>query len=248
MNPYDDSRTKREQVEEMFDRIAPVYDRANDLMSLGMARRWRRIAAREVRRTGAQRVLDIATGTGDLAIAVMRRLPDARVTGVDISAEMLSRAHVKAARARMSDKIDFIEAEAEALPFAAGEFDVVTVAFGVRNFADIRRGLCEMARVLRSDGRVFMLEFSIPRSKIFGPLYRFYFRRFVPWVGGLLSRQRRTYDYLPASVAEFAAPPEFIRMMHEAGFYDCRARPIMGGAVYLYTGTKHARVPSSLSE
>ena len=184
-------------------------------------------------------MLDIATGTGDLAIAVMRQLPDARVTGTDISAEMLSRAHAKVARARMSDRIDFIEAEAEALPFTAGEFDAAMVAFGVRNFADVGRGLCEMARVLKSGGRVFVLEFSTPQGKIFGSLYRFYFSRLVPWVGGLLSRQKRAYDYLPASVAEFAAPPEFIRMMCEAGFSDCRARPIMGGAVYLYIGVKN---------
>lgn len=239
MKPYGDGRTKREQVEAMFDGIAPAYDRLNDIMSFGIARGWRRAVVRAVRSTAvtaAPRILDLATGTGDLAIALARRLPDAEITGADLSEGMLALARRKAEQKRV--RIEFRRAEAERLPFADGVFDAVTAAFGVRNFHDITLGLSEMYRVSSSGGRVFILEFSTPRNRLFGSAYRFYFHRVLPRIGGLLSRDGRAYTYLPESVDEFPAPAEFVGMMREAGFVDCRARALTGGVAYIYTATK----------
>lgn len=238
MNPYDDKRPKGEQIGEMFDNIAPAYDRLNDIMSFGIARWWRRAAVRRVRRMGASRILDLATGTADLAVAMARRMPQAHVTGGDISEGMLALGRVKANRARLSDRITLVVARAEELPFADAGFDAVTAAFGVRNFADIERGLAEMVRVLGPGGRVFVLEFSTPRGKIFGTLYRFYFNRLLPLIGWALSRDRCAYAYLPGSVSEFPSPDEFLWMMERAGFAECRAESLTGGAVYIYTGKK----------
>ncbi len=238
MNPYDNHRPKGEQIGEMFDNIAPAYDRLNDIMSFGIARTWRRAAVRRVRQAGACRILDLATGTADLAIAMARRMPQARVTGGDISEGMLALGRVKVERAELADRITLVPARAEKLPFADGEFDTVTASFGVRNFADIERGLAEMVRVLEPGGRVYILEFSTPRSKIFGTLYRFYFNRILPWIGGMVSKDRRAYTYLPGSVSEFPAPAEFVRMMGRAGFTECCAKALTGGVAYIYTGVR----------
>ncbi len=233
MKPYDDQRTKGDQVEAMFDGIAPTYDRLNDIMSLGIAHRWRRAVVRAVKKSGARQIMDLATGTGDLAIAMSRRLPHAHITGVDFSDGMLALARKKAPH-----NIDFIRAAAESLPFDEGEFDAVTVAFGVRNFYDIARGLGEIYRVLRPGGTVSVLEFSTPRNRIFGAIYKIYFHHILPRIGALLSKDRRAYDYLPNSVAEFSTPAQFVGMLGEAGFSDCRARALTGGVAYIYKGTK----------
>lgn len=238
MNPYDDRRPKGEQIGEMFDNIAPAYDRLNDIMSFGIARAWRRAAVRRVRRSDARRILDLATGTADLAIAMAGRMPQAQITGGDISEGMLALGRVKVGKAGLSERVSLVAARAEELPFADAAFDAVTVAFGVRNFADIERGLAEMARVLSDGGGVFVIEFSTPRSKIFGAVYRFYFNRVLPRIGGLISKDRRAYTYLPGSVSEFPAPEEFVRMMERAGFAECRAEPLTGGVAYIYSGVK----------
>lgn len=193
---------------------------------------------RRVKQAETCRILDLATGTADLAIAMARRIPQARVTGGDISEGMLALGRGKVERAGLSDRITLVTARAEELPFADGAFDTVTAAFGVRNFADVGRGLAEMSRVLKPDGRVFILEFSTPRSKIFGTLYRFYFNRVLPLIGGLVSKDLSAYTYLPGSVAEFPAPVEFMRMMECVGFAECRAESLTGGVAYIYTGTK----------
>lgn len=238
MNPYDDNRPKQEQVEQMFDNIAPAYDRLNDIMSFGIARVWRRAVVRRLRRSDARRILDLATGTADLAIAMARRMPDTEVTGGDISEGMLALGRVKVAKAGLSSRVSLVTARAEELPFADRKFDAVTAAFGARNFADLTRGLAEMARILRTGGRIFVLEFSTPRNKIFGSLYRFYFHRVLPRIGGVISKDYRAYTYLPGSVSEFPAPERFTEMMREAGFADCRAEPLTGGVAYIYSGTK----------
>lgn len=178
------------------------------------------------------RVLDLATGTGDLARALYKGVPEVEVVGADPSEGMLA-----IARDKVPD-VSFVRASAEELPFAAEEFDVVTAAFGVRNFSDIPRGLTEMHRVLRRGGCVVILEFSTPRSRVFGALYGFYFHKVLPRVGALLSRDGRAYAYLPSSVAEFPAPPEFTAMLGAAGFTDVIARPLTGGVAYIYKGVK----------
>lgn len=222
----------------MFDGIAPRYDLLNHLLSLGIDRGWRRRLVRTLRADGRKAVLDVATGTGDLALLIARRCAGSAVTGLDLSEGMLEVARRKVAALDGGDRIRFIAGEAEAMPFADGGFDAVTAAFGVRNFHDIPAGLAEMARVLGDGGRVYILEFSVPRNRLFGAVYKWYFHRVLPLVGGLVSRDGSAYRYLPSSVDEFPAPEEFLRLMEGTGFTDCKCRRLTNGVACLYTGTK----------
>jgi demethylmenaquinone methyltransferase/2-methoxy-6-polyprenyl-1,4-benzoquinol methylase len=238
--------TKRERVEAMFDSIAPRYDALNHLLSAGVDRLWRRRVVRLAARglsEGAEddpgaALLDVATGTGDLAIALARGLPRARVTGVDISEGMLALGRRKVARAGLADRVTLRGGDAEALAFEAGTFDVVTVAFGVRNFGDVEAGLGEMRRVLRRGGRCLVLEFSEPRRGLFAALYRFYFHRVLPWVGRAVSRDAGAYAYLPRSVEEFPAPERFEAMLLGAGFAEVKTRRLTFGVAYIYEARK----------
>ncbi len=240
MQPYNTTEPKKEQVRRMFDGIAPRYDLLNHVLSLGIDRGWRRRLVRTVRADGRTAVLDVATGTGDLALMISRRCPGTAVTGLDLSEGMLGVARRKAAASAGGDRIGFIAGEAEAMPFGDGCFDAVTAAFGVRNFHDIPSGLAEMARVLGEGGRVYILEFSTPRNRVFGAVYKWYFHRVLPFMGGLVSRDGSAYRYLPSSVEEFPAPEEFVRSMESAGFTECRYRRLTNGVACLYTGTKAA--------
>lgn len=239
MKPYaaeDDG--KKEQVTRMFDRIAPEYDRLDHILSFNIDRAWRRRTAGMVRRLHPQRVLDVATGTGDLAILMARKMPHAEITGGDLSEGMLEVGRRKAASKGVAERIRFVTADAESLPFGEGSFDVVTAAFGVRNFQDLDAGLREMYRVLEPGGEVFILEFSMPEGKIFGALYRFYFRRVLPVIGGLVSKDYSAYKYLPGSVGEFPSGERFLEILRRAGFADCSARKLTRGVAQIYNGKK----------
>lgn len=225
-------------IRAMFDSIAPSYDTLNHLFSLGIDHLWRRRTVRELRKFAPKRVLDLATGTGDLAIAIAKGIEDVKVTGADISTEMVEVGRAKVARRALGERVELGIADAEQLPYAEGEFDAVTVGFGVRNFAHKEQGLSEMARVLHKGGVVAILEFSCPKNKIIAPLYRFYFHKVMPVVGGWLSGDRAAYEYLPASVDHFPAPERFVEMMGEAGLSECRALPLTFGIAYLYIGVK----------
>lgn len=238
MKPYATQESKKEQVAMMFDTIAPEYDRLDHILSLNIDRSWRRKVARKVRTLHPEKILDVASGTGDLAVAMAKRMPGARITGGDISEGMLAIGRLKAHKKRVDDRIEFIVADAELLPFPDGSFDVATAAFGVRNFQDVPQGLSEMCRVLRPGGEVFILEFSMPQGKIFGPLYRFYFRRILPLIGGMVSKDYSAYRYLPASVAEFPDRDAFLRLMEEAGFEGCSAARLTRGVAHIYNGKK----------
>ncbi len=183
-------------------------------------------------------ILDVATGTGDLAVALARRIPGARVTGVDISEGMLEVGRAKVAHRALVGRIELRRGDGEALEFADGTFDAVTVAFGVRNFGDIDAGLREMWRVLRPGGRCWVLEFSEPRGAVFGPVYRFYFHRVLPWLGRLVSREGEAYSYLPRSVDGFPAPERFAAMLRGAGFATVRMRRLSLGIAYVYEAQK----------
>ena len=184
-------------------------------------------------------ILDVATGTGDLAIALARRIPSARVAGVDISEKMLAEGRVKVDRNRLDGRIRLQTGDAEALDFPDGAFDVVAVAFGVRNFGDIPAGLREMRRVLKPGGRCFILEFSEPRpSSLFGMAYRFYFHRVLPCLGRLVSRDAAAYTYLPRSVDDFPAPGRFAEMVREAGFAGVHTERLTFGVAYIYDAVK----------
>lgn len=222
----------------MFDRIAPRYDLLNHTLSLNVDRLWRRRVVSIIGKQHPQRILDIATGTGDLAIALARRIDGVRVTGIDLSEQMLAVARRKVGELGLSDRIDLEQGDAEHLAAASGAADAVTVAFGVRNFGDLDAGLRELHRVLKPGGQVVILEFSRPRNPIFRALYEFYSYRILPRIGGAVSHDKQAYAYLPASVGAFPAPDEFLATMAHAGFTGCRARSLSCGIAQIYTGTK----------
>lgn len=218
---------KAQRVQGMFDGIARRYDLLNRILSLGIDGLWRREAARLALATGATEVLDVATGTGDLAFELARRAPHASITGVDFSGEMLAIARNKAARRGRG--VSFAHADAQALPFADASFDAVTIAYGLRNLEEPGRGLGEFRRVLRPGGRLVVLEFPPPPGGLWGALVRLYFTRVLPLVGGLVSGSREAYTYLPGSVMTFTAPQALADRMLAAGFGIVRYRLQSGG-------------------
>ena len=218
-----------DDVRGMFDRIAPVYDVMNRLMTAGLDRRWRRLAAREVVWPG-DRVLDACCGTGDLAIEAERR--GGRVVGLDFSEPMLARARPK------SGTIEWVRGDALALPFADGEFDAVTVGFGVRNLSDLEAGLREAARVLRPGGKIAVLEITRPRG-LLRPFFRLWFDVLVPLAGRVLPGGK-AYTYLPASVRRFPGPEDLAALFVAAGFEKVRFRLLGGGSVALHVGERPA--------
>ena len=240
IKPYDEKPTgKKEQVRTMFDAIAGRYDLLNHLLSMNIDRRWRQAVVRMVRRQRPESVLDVATGTGDLAIAVGRALPEAALTGVDLSPEMLRIGRRKAVERLPGREIPFVEGDAEQLPFAEGTFGAITCGFGVRNFEDLRRGVAEMHRVLRPGGGLYILEFSMPAERsLSGRLYRFYFRRILPKIGRLISRENRAYSYLPESVEDFPYGERFCTLLQEAGFAEPQRKELMGGIATIYKTEK----------
>ena len=209
----------------MFDRIAPVYDVMNRMMTAGLDQRWRRLTVRATVRRG-DRTLDACCGTGDLAVAA--RKDGADVVGLDFSPRMLERAR------RKDPAVVWVEGDLLALPFRDGEFDSATVGFGVRNVADLDRGLAELRRVLRPGGRVGILEITQPRG-LLAPFFRLWFDRLVPLLGKALPGGS-AYTYLPASVRRFPGASELAALMREAGFGDVRFRLLAGGIVALHTG------------
>ena len=238
MKPYNTDQTKKEEVREMFDNIAPKYDLLNHTLSMSIDRVWRRRVVGEVRRAKPGRILDVATGTGDLAIAMARRIRDVQVLGVDLSEQMLAVARRKIEARGLDGRIVLDRGDAERLAVADASVDVATVAFGVRNFGDLGAGLRELARTIKPGGKVVILEFSRPRNRLFRVLYEFYTYKILPRIGGMVSKDKRAYEYLPASVGEFPAPAEFMSMMERAGFRGCRARSQSFGIAQIYIGER----------
>jgi demethylmenaquinone methyltransferase/2-methoxy-6-polyprenyl-1,4-benzoquinol methylase len=223
----------------MFDQIARRYDLLNHLLSAGIDRRWRRRAIRSLELSGREIVLDLCTGTGDLAIAAVRAHPAARrVIGVDFAGEMLRIGRGKLDRDRLADRIALARGDATRIPVAACAVDAVTIAFGIRNVEDARAACREIARVLRPGGRLAILEFAIPTMPVVRQVYSWYFRRVLPLVGRLVSRHNAAYSYLPASVGAFAAPHEFVTILRQAGLDQVSAIPLTLGVVYLYTARR----------
>jgi len=215
------------EVQRMFDRISPVYDVMNRVMTAGLDRRWRRLTAQAAVRPG-DRVLDACCGTGDLALAALEAGGD--VVGLDFSERMLERAR------RKSDAVEWVQGDVTALPYEDGSFDAVTVGFGIRNVPELQAGLRELARVLRPGGRFGCLEITRPRG-VLRPFFRLWFDGLVPLLGRILPGGA-AYTYLPASVRRFPGPTDLAAAMEQAGFRNVRYRLLAGGIVALHTGER----------
>ncbi len=228
-----------DRIQRMFGEIAPRYDFLNHLLSMGIDRHWRRKTTRLVPPRGGP-VLDVCTGTGDLALAYWRAGGgNIHVVGTDFARPMLRIARHKARRAAAERHVAFLEADTQKLPFSANTFEVVAVAFGLRNVSDTDRGLREMARVCRAGGRVGVLEFSIPRARPIRMIYQAYFRHLLPRVGQALARNGHSaYNYLPASVGEFPQGAALADRMRAAGLADVHLHPLTFGIATLYAGAK----------
>ena len=242
ITPYtDDSRHKSEQVREMFDAIAPAYDFMNRAMTFGIDRLWRRKAVRLMRDVPHKDVLDIATGTGDLAILMADRLSGSHVTGVDLSEGMIEVGRRKVADHGLAGRVTLTTGDCLALPFADDSFDCITCAYGVRNFEDLEAGYLEMCRVLRPGGLLVVLELSTPPSALVRPFYNLYTRSIIPAVGRMVSKDTRAYSYLPESIAAVPQREEMCGVMRRAGLADCRYIPLTFGTCTIYTATKTHR-------
>ncbi len=223
----------------MFDSIAGRYDFLNHFLSAGIDKRWRKRAIDSLQLTGVETVLDVCTGTGDVAIAAATQLPGCRrVIGVDFAGAMLGVGLNKVRRLRLGDRVSLVRGDASKLPLTDGSTHAVTVAFGVRNVLDIPAACHEMLRVLRPGGRLAILEFAMPTAPVFGSAYRWYVRTILPRVGRLISRHPAAYGYLPASIDAFETPDEFVKILRHAGFSEVCPVRLMLGSVVLYTAIK----------
>lgn len=222
----------------MFDNIAGKYDFLNHVLSLGIDKGWRRKAIRSIKGIAPRQILDVATGTGDLAIAAALELPEARITGIDIAAQMLEVGKVKIAERSLSDRIGMTVADSENLPYADHHFDAVLCAYGTRNFQDLHKGLAEMNRVMRPGGKLAILEFSKPRTFPVKQLFAFYFKYILPLLGKMVSKHATAYTYLPDSVMAFPEGRDFCAILEQCGFKNAKATPLTFGISSLYTADK----------
>lgn len=236
--PYkEDDAAKKAQVARMFDSISWRYDFLNHFLSVGVDIYWRRRAIRELKALKPKLILDVATGTGDFAIQALSLNPD-KVIGVDISDGMMQLGRQKIEAKGLTKKIELRRGDSENLPFEENKFDAVIVAFGVRNFENLEKGLAEMLRVLRPGGKVVVLEFSKPSRFPFRQFYGLYFKYVVPVVGRLVSRDKAAYDYLPESVHAFPRGPVFVEILNRLGYKNTSCKPLTFGISSIYTGTK----------
>jgi demethylmenaquinone methyltransferase / 2-methoxy-6-polyprenyl-1,4-benzoquinol methylase len=236
--PYkQESATKKEQVAKMFDNISHRYDFLNHFLSLGIDKGWRKKAIDYLRPFNPKLLLDVATGTGDFAIQALTLNPD-KIIGVDISEGMLAVGRKKMQDRGYASRIEMKSGDSENLPFENNTFDAVTVAFGVRNFENLEKGLQEINRVLKPGGRLVVLEFSKPSSFPFKQLYNFYFKNILPTLGNWLSKDKAAYSYLPESVDAFPYGKSFLNVLTSVGFTETQDRPLTFGISSIYTAKK----------
>jgi demethylmenaquinone methyltransferase/2-methoxy-6-polyprenyl-1,4-benzoquinol methylase len=230
---------KKEKVREMFDNIAPSYDKLNHVLSMNVDKLWRRHALKEIVDGTSQRILDVACGTGDSTVSIAKAVTEgSEVIGVDISEGMMALVKGKAEKAGVENRISLQVADGEALPYEEGAFDRVTCAFGIRNFEHKEKGLSEFLRVLKPGGRAVILELSVPQNRLVRWAYDLYFLHILPRIGGAVSGDKAAYRYLPASVHHFPAPKEFCRMMEAAGFRAVRCRTFTFGLCRMFVGER----------
>lgn len=238
IKPYDPDRAKTEQIKEMFDSIAPAYDWMNRAMSFGTDKSWRRKAVAIVAADAPRHIVDIATGTGDLAIALARKIPGARVTGIDLSPGMVEIGVHKVADARLDDRVRLITGDCLDMPLPDNSADAITVAYGVRNFEHLDRGYAEMLRVLRPGGLLCVVELSTPVNPLVRPFYRLYTGTLIPALGRIVSKDTRAYSYLPESIAAVPQGDEMLALIRSAGFTDTAFRRLTFGVCTIYTARK----------
>lgn len=238
VNPYKDlDKGKKAQVAMMFNNIARKYDFLNHFLSMGIDKLWRKKAVKLLKPIQPKQLLDIATGTGDFALACLKLNPD-KVTGIDISTEMLAVGREKIAKRNLQDKIELFEGDSEDIHFDDNSFDAITVAFGVRNFENLEKGLKEMNRVVRPGGKVVVLEFSKPEKFPVKQFYNFYFFKILPFWGRMVSKDSSAYTYLPESVGAFPDGERFLKIYRSCGFVDTEQIKVSFGIASIYVGTK----------
>jgi demethylmenaquinone methyltransferase/2-methoxy-6-polyprenyl-1,4-benzoquinol methylase len=239
VTPYQDGESKKKQVAKMFNSIAPVYDFLNHFLSLGIDKSWRRKAISLLRASKPETILDIATGTGDLALEAYRQLQPKQIIGVDISAEMLQIGVKKIQNRQLEGKIQLTEGDSEALQFPDNQFDAITVAFGVRNFEHLEKGLAEMLRVLKPGGMALILEFSRPTLFPFKNLFNLYFSRILPAIGRYTSKDPGAYNYLYRSVQEFPDGRDFVAVLQNVGYHEVSYQSFTLGICSVYCAKKY---------
>lgn len=240
VKPYEADGSKTQQVSKMFDNIARHYDFLNHFLSLGIDKIWRRKMIAELVEMQPKSILDVATGTADVAINTIKQLKikDLKIVGVDISNEMLNVGRKKLVTEGVNEVIELQLADSENLPFEGNKFDAVTVAYGVRNFENLERGLAEMHRVLNANGKIVVLEFSRPRLFPFRQLFNFYFKNILPTIGKLTSKDARAYAYLYESVQAFPDGNDFLTVLNKVGFKNTSCTSLTLGICSLYVGYK----------
>lgn len=236
--PYKEKNTsKKAQVAQMFDSISHRYDFLNHFLSLGIDKLWRKKAVSILRPFKPAQILDVATGTGDFAIQAMSLSP-VQVTGIDISEGMLEIGRKKIEARGLSQQVVLKQGDSENIPFEGNKFDAVTVAFGVRNFENLEKGLSEIYRVLKPQGHLVVLEFSKPKVFPFKQLYNFYFKTILPFIGRWVSKDKAAYTYLPESVEAFPDGNDFASILQNVGFKEITCKPLTFGVSTIYTGRK----------
>ena len=239
VTPYkNETATKKEQVATMFNNISKTYDFLNHFLSLGIDIIWRKKAIAELKKDNPQYILDVATGTGDFAFESLKILKPSKIIGVDISQGMLDIAAEKIKKRNLSEKFEVRLGDSEKLLFEDNQFDAVTVAYGVRNFENLEKGLSDMLRVLKPGGKVVILEFSKPKVFPVKQLYSFYFHYVTPAIGKIFSKDNSAYKYLPESVEAFPDGKEFVLLMERVGYRNTKNRPLAFGICSIYTGIK----------
>lgn len=235
LTPYNDQEPKVDQIRRMFNRIAPKYDQLNRIISLGLDRSWRKRALHLLAPYTPQRVLDVATGTGDLAIEIIQTISSAKeVVGVDISEEMMRVGQEKVHQAGLNKKISFERQDCTAMTFEADSFDAATIAFGIRNFSDIPAAAAELHRVLRSGGVLIIAELSVPTNPLLRLGYKLYAGQIIPLIGRLISKDRDAYTYLPKSIAAVPQRERMVEILRKAGFSEAFYESIFPGTCTIY--------------
>ncbi|MEM8528034.1 MAG: bifunctional demethylmenaquinone methyltransferase/2-methoxy-6-polyprenyl-1,4-benzoquinol methylase UbiE [Bacteroidota bacterium] len=238
VKPYTAEGSKKEQVSNMFNNIARYYDFLNHFLSLGIDKLWRKRVIRELKKSNPRHLLDVATGTADVAITVANKIDVDKVIGLDIAIEMLEIGRKKVRKQNLNNTVELISGDAENLPFEDNTFDAITVAFGVRNFEHLDKGLAEMHRVLKPQGKLVVLEFSKPTLFPFKQLFNFYFSTILPFIGRITSKDPKAYRYLYESVQAFPDGEAFLSRLNAVGYENIKQIPLTFGISSIYLGTK----------